>query len=433
MMADDQQAQTFSEDQPDTRGPDEARQAELRAAYREGSDSPYKGVEIRTLGEVQWILQERHWWIYPVMPEGMKRADLSGALLPSVNLSGIILTHANLSGVDLTSANLYRADLMSANLSGAQLWSANLSNSRLASANLSDATLLSADLSNTDLTHTNLTHADLVFANLSEADLAFANLSGTILANTNLRGANLREARCDGNTILGKVGFASVHMSFDMSFDSSTKLGDIRWNGVSLLRVNWKHLMHGREIRLGDEQHISQPVTETGKERPPTRQERMERIETATRAYIGLAKELRDQHLLQYASAARLRYQRLHRQALFLQQQPGAFVRGIGSWLLDLISGYGEIPERILIAYLSIIAFFSAIYWGMAHQAGVPPFQWYEAIVLSFSNFHGRGFFTSTLNLGEPVAVVAVCEAIIGIFIELMVIALFSCRIVCLL
>ena len=46
--------------EPDLTEPSDERKAELRAAYQEGSDAPYKGVRISTLGEVYWIFAERN-------------------------------------------------------------------------------------------------------------------------------------------------------------------------------------------------------------------------------------------------------------------------------------------------------------------------------------------------------------------------------------
>jgi hypothetical protein len=49
-------------------------------------------------------------------------------------------------------------------------------------------------------------------------------------------------------------------------------------------------------------------------------------------------------------------------------------------------------------------------------------------LVLSLSSFHGRGFFPPQIGLGDPLAVVACCEAVIGLFIELILIVTFSKR-----
>ncbi|MGO8949314.1 MAG: hypothetical protein ACLQUY_17020 [Ktedonobacterales bacterium] len=54
--------------------------------------------------------------------------------------------------------------------------------------------------------------------------------------------------------------------------------------------------------------------------------------------------------------------------------------------------------------------------------------QWYEALVLSLSSFHGRGFFPSQIGLGDPLAMIAAVEAVTGLFIELILIATFSNR-----
>jgi hypothetical protein len=65
--------------------------------------------------------------------------------------------------------------------------------------------------------------------------------------------------------------------------------------------------------------------------------------------------------------------------------------------------------------------------FGLA-PSQVHPLAWYEAVVLSFSAFHGRGFFNPPGNLGDPVAILATAEAVIGLFIEITVIATFTQR-----
>ena len=61
--------------------PSHERQAELEAAYERNMGAgraPYVDVEIRTLGELRWVLGRRQWNVQPDNVEG-KRADLSGA------------------------------------------------------------------------------------------------------------------------------------------------------------------------------------------------------------------------------------------------------------------------------------------------------------------------------------------------------------------
>jgi hypothetical protein len=54
-MANDEQQQQ----QPDLSDPSAERQAELRAAFHVGSDTPYLSVALRTLGEMDCIFAER--------------------------------------------------------------------------------------------------------------------------------------------------------------------------------------------------------------------------------------------------------------------------------------------------------------------------------------------------------------------------------------
>jgi hypothetical protein len=170
---------TASQNARDTNDPTPERQAELRAAYEANvaaDKPPYEKVQIRTLGEVTWILRERNWSVDFVLTNGTWRADLRGTVLYHANLSGSNLNHADLSGSNLNHANLSGADLSGANLSG--------------------------------------------------ADLSYANLSGADLSRASLSGAYLRDARMDAATTLDGV-----------TLDDKTGLRDVRWTGVPLTQV----------------------------------------------------------------------------------------------------------------------------------------------------------------------------------------------------
>jgi hypothetical protein len=56
------------------------------------------------------------------------------------------------------------------------------------------------------------------------------------------------------------------------------------------------------------------------------------------------------------------------------------------------------------------------------------PLSWDESLVLSLTSFHGRGFFPGSIPLGDWTARIGATEAIIGLFIELILIATFSRR-----
>jgi hypothetical protein len=118
------------------------------------------------------------------------------------------------------------------------------------------------------------------------------------------------------------------------------------------------------------------------------------------------------------------RAQALQRRVL---RRQGRLYASVGSWFLDLISGYGYKPARSIITYLVVIFAFAGAYLLNA-QFAAPHLTWDEALVLSISSFHGRGFFTSGISLGDTLARVAAGEAIVGLLIEITFIATFTQR-----
>jgi Pentapeptide repeats (8 copies) len=77
---------------------------------------------------------------------GLRRANLSGAVLNETYLPGAVLLKANLSGASLILADLSGAVLEGADLSGARLYEADLSGAHLEGADLSGAVLDGVDL-----------------------------------------------------------------------------------------------------------------------------------------------------------------------------------------------------------------------------------------------------------------------------------------------
>jgi hypothetical protein len=66
-------------------------------------------------------------------------------------------------------------------------------------------------------------------------------------------------------------------------------------------------------------------------------------------------------------------------------------------------------------------------YWALSIQAG-HALTWNEAGVVSLTAFHGRGFFSSAFQPGDPQAALAAIEAVIGLLIEITFIATFTQR-----
>lgn len=351
--------------------------AELRAAYEANiafGRPPYVDVEIQSTEEFLWILQERNWsgW-----GDSAERANFSGARFSR----WVYLHNARLVG-----ANLAGADLRIAQLRGANLWGANLSHANLAEAVLSNSTLY---------------EADLTCANLQRADMRGADMLSATLV-----GANLKFIWVDAGTIFA-----------DVKLDASTEVGGVAWNNVQLTQVDWSQIP-----TLGDELAIA-----TSK----NRRDRIAKYRDVAQAYHGLAVALRVQGMLETASLFRLREQRFLRKALLLEFHLPSW---IGSLLLDWVAGYGERPARAFRTYAITVSMFAAGYYVLTNWSQARPdvrdarLRWYEALVLSLSAFHGRGFFPQSLSLGDPVAVLAAIEAVIGLFIELIFIATFSRR-----
>jgi hypothetical protein len=268
-----------------------------------------------------------------------------------------------------------------------------------------------------------------------------AHLEGATLQQVHLEGVRVARAEAaeprDKTSVL-EVPPADLHLAF---FDSATSLSgaivgdrefggiraaDVRWNNVNLARTpSWQEVSV-----LRDELVALNPRKSNGALKEKER--RLEEYQIAVRAYRQLALALRSQGVNEDADRFAYRAQMIQRQVLLRQRQ---YVRLLGSRLLDLISGYGYKPMRSVVTYVIVILSFAAAYFALTNVALMPfltshssPLAWYEAIVLSISSFHGRGLFPSGLSLGDPVAILAAFEAIIGLLIEITFIATFTQR-----
>lgn len=420
-MSEQKSAETATETvQPDKQEPDDSepsseRQVELRTAYEKniaGGKPPYAGVVIRTRGEVNWIVQERGWRTsgFDTLDRSIdfRHVGVDGAVL-----SGLDLGFANLSNAVIADSIFSGADLSGANLGGAFIDDSTFSNTNFAFAKLNGA-FIHGRFSGANLSGANLSNTVLIESNLSDVDLLGANLSGALVAG-DFSGADLTQARMDSSTLLGGADAADLDETFRL--DVKSRLLDVAWNGAILANVRWEDVP-----RLGDEAAIKASQT---------RAERVVAIRNAARAYRGLAKALQAQGLTIPALKYRRREQQLERRALLYSFALGPW---LFSWLLNIVSGYGDKPARALACYLAVVGIFAGAYWAITNQvfsfitSSSAHLAWYEALVLSISSFHGRGFFPSIPSLGDPIAIVAAAETIIGLFIELVFIATFTQR-----
>ena len=393
-----------SNQQPDDSIPTTERQAELEAAYEANvaaGKEPYEGVEIRTRGELHWVMTRRDWLVFDSDVEAMRVVD--------ADFAGVDLTGAILSDIDLEEANLRGACLMDADLTDANLGDANLSGADLSRALLVGAQLDGANLTGADLGVANLSHAGLCEANLSRASLGFANLSGADMYGANISGASLYHCLLDVDTDL-----EAVHIN------TSTSLADVIWNGAPLTRTAWTDAQ-----TLGDEAEARRMVEADSKRKPLWRCQYDYRM--AGQAYSQLAIALRSQGMNDAADRYAYRAQLMQREMYRWEKRWGACAM---SWLLFLVSGYGYRLWRIFATYAAVVLVFGAVYWALGvhsfpHESGIQAL--WDSLLVSLSAIHGRATFEQ-LGAWSPAAWSAAVESVLGIVVEGVFIAMLIQR-----
>ena len=343
-----------------------------------------------------------------------QRLDLRGAHLGKVNLSGLPLDGMNLSGAHLARASLSEtylrdADLSEAHLEGATLTRAHLEGACLSKASLQQADLSGAHLEGADLSEVHLEGANLNLAHLAEANLSEAHLEGAILIDAHVEAATLSGTFFSSATNLRGIRLGEKESGF-------ARLAGVRWGDVDLSVVEWKHVHVLGDEDLARQQESSGETMSTVA--------RLDLYRTAVRANRQLAVALQGQGLNEEAARFAYRAQLLQRIVWRGEKKVGQYAFSL---FLDLLAGYGYRPVRSLIAYLIIIVGFMGLYLLNAHVV-LPHLRWDEALVLSLSSFHGRGFFSQSITLGDTYARLAAAEAVIGLLVEICVIATFTQR-----
>jgi hypothetical protein len=283
-----------------------------------------------------------------------------------------------------------------------------LEGAHLGDEHLEGANLYRARLEGAYLGAAHLEGAYLVVARLERAMLFGVGLDRANLGGAHLEGANLREACLEGGDLSG-VWLDSKSELTCATLDRETWLGGIQWSGVGavyLAGIDW-----GRVPRLGDEQGIGV--------RPDAAI-----YEAVVHTYRQLATQLRIQGMSEVADRFSYRASVLQRRVFLHRFRIPQY---LGSLFLDLISGYGYRPMRSVIAYVLVIVGFAAAYLALGGSNG-QPLLWNEAIVISMTAFHGRGFFQTAFQPGDLQAAVAAIEAFIGLLIEIVLIATFTQR-----
>jgi uncharacterized protein YjbI with pentapeptide repeats len=440
---------------------DRKRQVELTrcratAPNIEKGTYPFKGMHL-SRADVEWLLATHEEGLGPVdwndeSQREREGLDLRGADLQQEDLSRLPLSRMRgglaweewpgerkeqlsvaavlMKGVDLTEAELQGAALRQAGLQGAILKQANLQKAFLLQAQLQGADLLDAHLEGANLCLADLQGVDLFGGQLQGANLNQADLQSAGLSETQLQGADLRDAHLE-DASLNQITLSDEEYG-------TARLADVNWGNANLAVVEWEQVK-----RLGDEEIAHQKKDSEGKTKD--KQERLSEYKEAARANRQLAVVLQSQGLnedaVRFAYRAQLLQRRtfwfeMVRQKVKLRQRGQAMRAWLFSWFLYLLAGYGYKPERSFLAYLFVIIGFATSYYllglhdvvGPYHVFGPYHLTWYEAIVVSMTAFHGRGFFANQFQPGDPQAFVAAFEAFVGLLIEVTFIATLTRR-----
>lgn len=356
---------------------------------------PFKGVKL-SRSDVEWLLATHEDKLEPSDWEYDRYAglDLRGANLSQVDLHGLPLAHlyGGLRREQWDAATVEQRDMAGIHLEGAILREAHLEGAYLKNAHLEKA----------DLTFAHLEYAHLANAHLEGADLFRAHLEGARLRGTNLAGAYLQLAYFDHATVLDNAILGDETHGF-------VSVIDARWGAVNLSVIDWKAVK-----MLGEESRVRQSNTKI-------KQADWE-YDEAARANRQLAVVLQNQGLNEDAARFAYRAQILQRKVLWKQHD---FGKWLFSMLLALLAGYGYRMGRILVAYLIIVLLCAGAYFvlGMYYQ---PHLSFLEAALTSVTAFHGRVFSEPFLRPGEPQQWVTAFEAIAGLVIEGVFIAMLT-------
>ena len=307
----------------------------------------------------------------------------------------------------LNGAKLQDANLMYARLQGIDLWGARLDRAYLDEAQLQRADLHDAGLQGAHLRRAQLQDADLHEAQLQGAALLSIQAQGANLTYAHLEGANLSHAHMEGARFIGT--FFDKATAFNDAKLARASLDRATFDNTNLSVVDWKQVPI-----LGDEVTAQNPKEPNGK-----RKELLQRIadyEAAVRAYRRLAVALQANGLSTEAANYLYRASIMERRLAYRERRFGAYFFSV---LLAVLAGYGYRLGRIVVAYLSVVLFFAALFLGARYFTGgtIDGPQVADALQISLNAIHGRVFFAQ-FGLDTAQSWIATIESVVGIVIE---------------
>lgn len=336
-------------------------------------------------------------------------AQLDGAIFGGAQLQAADFHDAQLQGGDFTGAQIQHANFSSANLWRAMLSMAYLEETKFDMTKLQEANLKYARLNGASFIGAVITGADVSEAQLEKANLNSANLEGTFFNRSHLVRVDLRNAVLKGTHL--------NHSVLGDKHGTGPRLADAQWDTMNLSVVDWSQVR-----MLDDEFEVRQKPKNAifSRNDPLGKRMKIEDHQAAVRANRQLAVALHNQGMNEDAARFTYRAQLMQRKVFWHQGKVGQY---LFSLFIDLLAGYGYKAWRSFLAYLIVIAIFAVIYLHFSTRLA-----WNEAIVISMTAFHGRGFFPDQFHPGDPQALVAAIEAFVGLLIEVTFIATLTQR-----
>ncbi len=416
---------------------------EAWCAYWEAQGQPWR-TEPEIDAERQAFLTERR-AIRPTIQEGIYPFSSADVHLNRADLEWLLATHESdgfrgpvnwydqrqreRKGIDLRGASLAGLNLralplarMQGGLTHQERVATRREESQKAVIHLEGANLAAAHLEGASLARARLDNANLYNAYCQHAELVATHFEGAYMGRTRLEGASLRRAFFNAESELELTTLASKE-------DGTVAVADVRWDNVNLAPVNWSVVNV-----LEDERNAQRHIDSSGHTNEPVAV--LRQYETAVRAYRQLAVALQNQGLNEDAARFAYRAQVLQRRVFWfetiqggvkLSQRGQALGAWLFSWFLFLISGYGYRLWRSFLAYVLVIIGFTMGYYLLG-ASFKPSLSLVNALGLSMTSFHGRGFFPGVTQLDDTLTILASIEAFVGLVLEATFIATLTQR-----
>jgi hypothetical protein len=206
------------------------------------------------------------------------------------------------------------------------------------------------------------------------------------------------------------------------------RLADVNWGDTHLAANEWSSVR-----MLRDEYEAREKRRNSLKK---DRDTRLKEFARAARANRQLATILQSQGLNEDAARFAYRAQVLQKRVFWFQMllkgaKPGQRAQALGvwlfSWFLFLLAGYGYRLWRSFLAYALVIIGFTMAYYLLGATFKLP-LSLVNALGLSMTSFHGRGFFPGVTQLNDTLTILASIEAFVGLILEATFIATLTQR-----